>query len=74
MSRVSEKKEREAIFENELIKTHREPKPFIPGETAIPPSGKLIDDEEIVAMVDALDDGSRPAQRRIRAEVGEVHW
>ena len=54
------KKDREAIFEKvrELVKTHRAPKPFTPGQTAIPPSGKLIDDEEIVAMVDAsLDDG-----------------
>lgn len=65
MSRLAEKKDREAIFEKvrELVKTHRAPKPFIPGQTAIPPSGKLIDDEEIVAMVDASLDGWLTAGR-----------
>lgn len=33
------------------------PKPFVPGQTLIPPSGKLIDGEEIKNMVDASLDG-----------------
>jgi CDP-6-deoxy-D-xylo-4-hexulose-3-dehydrase len=32
-------------------------KPFVPGETAIPPSGKLIDAQEIKNMVEASLDG-----------------
>lgn len=32
-------------------------KPFLPGETSIPPSGKLIGAEELKAMVDASLDG-----------------
>ncbi len=33
------------------------PKPFVPGETPIPPSGKLIGAEELMAMVEASLDG-----------------
>lgn len=33
------------------------PAPFVPGETPIPPSGKLIDEEELCSMVDASLDG-----------------
>lgn len=29
------------------------PKPFVPGKTYIPPSGKLFDEEEVAALVDA---------------------
>lgn len=38
-------------------------KPFIPGETPIPPSGKLIGSEELMAMVDASLDGWLTAGR-----------
>jgi CDP-4-dehydro-6-deoxyglucose reductase, E1 len=33
------------------------PKPFVPGETLIPPSGKLIGSEELLSMVEASLDG-----------------
>lgn len=33
------------------------PQPFVPGKTAVPPSGKLIDAQELMNMVDASLDG-----------------
>ena len=36
---------------------YRAPVPFVPGQTPIPPSGKLIDAEEIKLMVEAALDG-----------------
>ena len=59
MSRLDEKADREEIFDlvKKFEQKHRKPKGFEPGKTAIPPSGKLIDHEELVAMVDASLDG-----------------
>lgn len=39
------------------------PEPFIPGRTAIPPSGKMIDGEELKLMVEASLDGWLTAGR-----------
>ena len=48
MSRLAETADREAIFNlvREFEATHRGAKPFEPGKTVIPPSGKLIDAED----------------------------
>lgn len=65
MSRISEASDREAISNlvREFEAKHRRAKPFEPGKTVIPPSGKLIDAEELVAMVDASLDGWLTAGR-----------
>lgn len=42
---------------NRFAEIEFEHKPFIPGDTAVPPSGKLIDAAEIKNMVDAALDG-----------------
>ena len=39
------------------------PKPFVPGETVVPPSGKLIGAEELKTMVEASLDGWLTAGR-----------
>ena len=60
MSRVSEKNDREEIFDlvRKFERKYGKPHNFQPGKTVIPPSGKLIGQEELVAMVDAsLDAG-----------------
>jgi CDP-6-deoxy-D-xylo-4-hexulose-3-dehydrase len=41
----------------EFAKHSLAPKPFVPGETPVPPSGKLIGPEELIAMVEASLDG-----------------
>jgi len=65
MSRLTEKDDREEIFQlvRNFEKKHRKPKAFEPGKTVIPPSGKLISHEELVAMVDASLDGWLTAGR-----------
>ena len=65
MSRLDEKVDREEIFDlvRKFEQKHRKPKGFEPGKTVIPPSGKLIDHEELVAMVDASLDGWLTAGR-----------
>lgn len=65
MSRLDEKVDREEIFDlvRKFEKKHRKPKGFEPGKTLIPPSGKLIDHEELVAMIDASLDGWLTAGR-----------
>jgi CDP-6-deoxy-D-xylo-4-hexulose-3-dehydrase len=65
MGRLAEKNDREEIFNlvRRFEKKHRKPKEFVPGKTVIPPSGKLIDHEELVAMVDASLDGWLTAGR-----------
>ena len=82
MSRLAETADREAIFNlvREFEATHRGKKPFKPGKTAIPPSGKLIDAEELVAMVDASLDGWLTAgrynaefERRLAKFIGVKH-
>ena len=82
MSRLAETADREAIFNlvREFEATHRGTKPFEPGKTAIPPSGKLIDAEELVAMVDASLDGWLTAgrynaefERRLARFIGVKH-
>jgi CDP-6-deoxy-D-xylo-4-hexulose-3-dehydrase len=42
---------------SEYAKEQYKPKPFIPGETPIPPSGKLLGEEELQNMVSASLDG-----------------
>ena len=75
MSRLAETADREAIFNlvREFEATHRGAKPFEPGKTVIPPSGKLIDADSDVHLgqwgrrvralptLDAADDGSEEA-------------
>ena len=82
MSRLAETADREAIFNlvREFEATHRGAKPFEPGKTVIPPSGKLIDAEELVAMVDASLDGWLTAgrynaefERRLAKFIGVKH-
>jgi len=65
MSRLDEKVDREQIFDlvRKFEQKHRKPKGFEPGKTVIPPSGKLIDHDELVAMVDASLDGWLTAGR-----------
>jgi len=65
MSRLTEKDDREEIFQlvRNFEKKHRKPKAFEPGKTVIPPPGKLISHEELVAMVDASLDGWLTAGR-----------
>lgn len=82
MSRLAETADRETISNlvREFEATHRGAKPFKPGKTAIPPSGKLIDAEELVAMVDASLDGWLTAgrynaefERRLARFIGVKH-
>ena len=46
---------------NELVKKYAEiayePKPFVPGETPVPVSGKVVGSKELELMVDASLDG-----------------
>jgi CDP-6-deoxy-D-xylo-4-hexulose-3-dehydrase len=65
VSRLDEKQDRLEIFElvRKLQEKHRNEKVFEPGKTVIPPSGKLIDQEELIAMVDASLDGWLTAGR-----------
>lgn len=65
MSRIDEKQDRLEIFDlvRKFQEKHRKDKGFKPGKTAIPPSGKLIDQEELIAMVDASLDGWLTAGR-----------
>ena len=65
MSRIEEKQDRLDIFNLVRIfqQKHRKEKAFEPGKTDIPPSGKLIDHEELIAMVDASLDGWLTAGR-----------
>ena len=69
MSRQSEKEDREEIFDlvRKFEKKHRRTESFQPGKSAVPPSGKLIGDEELVAMVDASLDGWLTAGRYNRS-------
>lgn len=46
-----------AVLVSEYAKEQYKPKPFIPGETLIPPSGKLLGEEELQNMVSASLDG-----------------
>ena len=82
MSRLAETADREAISNlvREFEANHRRAKPFEPGKTVIPPSGKLIDAEELVAMVDASLDGWLTAgrynaefERRLAKFIGVKH-
>ena len=54
MSRIDEKQDRLDIFNlvRRFQQKHRKEKAFEPGKTVIPPSGKLIDHEELIAMVE----------------------
>ncbi|MBS41150.1 MAG: lipopolysaccharide biosynthesis protein RfbH [Rhodospirillales bacterium] len=69
MSRATEKDDREEIFElvRRFESKHRKLESFKPGETTIPPSGKLIGQEELIAMVDASLDGWLTAGRYNRS-------
>lgn len=82
MSRLDEKEDRENIFK--LVKNfhqkHRKEMIFEPGKTVIPPSGKLIGEEELVSMVDASLDGWLTAgrynmafERRLAKYLGVKH-
>lgn len=46
-----------AVLVSEYAKEQYKPKPFVPGETPIPPSGKLLGEEELQNMVSASLDG-----------------
>jgi CDP-6-deoxy-D-xylo-4-hexulose-3-dehydrase len=46
-----------ATLVSEFAKEQYAPKPFIPGETVVPPSGKLLGEEELQNMVAASLDG-----------------
>jgi CDP-6-deoxy-D-xylo-4-hexulose-3-dehydrase len=46
-----------AVLVSEYAKEQYKPKPFIPSETLIPPSGKLLGEEELQNMVSASLDG-----------------
>jgi CDP-6-deoxy-D-xylo-4-hexulose-3-dehydrase len=55
-------------------------KPFVPGESAIPPSGKVIGEPEVMAMVEAALDGwlttgrfNKAFEARLSAFVGVDH-
>ena len=69
MSRVSEKNDREEMFDlvRKFERKYGKPHNFQPGKTVIPPSGKLIGQEELVAMVDASLDGWLTAGRYNRS-------
>lgn len=54
---IEETKKDIANFVKNISKDKFDPKPFIPGETVIPPSGKLIGNEELELMVEASLDG-----------------
>jgi CDP-6-deoxy-D-xylo-4-hexulose-3-dehydrase len=82
MSRVSEKEDREEIFNlvKKFAENYLQAESFQPGKTAIPPSGKLIGNEELVAMVDASLDGwltagryNRSFERRLSKFLGAKH-
>jgi CDP-4-dehydro-6-deoxyglucose reductase, E1 len=40
----------------EFFRANHQAKPFVPGETYIPPSGKLLDEEDLAGLVDAALD------------------
>jgi CDP-6-deoxy-D-xylo-4-hexulose-3-dehydrase len=46
-----------AVLVSEYAKEQYKPKPFVPGKTPIPPSGKLLGEEELQNMVSASLDG-----------------
>lgn len=57
-----------------------EKKPFVPGETVIPPSGKVIGEEEIALMVEASLDGwlttgrfNEAFEKKLAAFIGVKH-
>lgn len=47
--------QREEIFAaaRKYFKEHHQPKAFVPGQTYIPPSGKVLDENDLVALMDA---------------------
>lgn len=47
--------QRETVLQSarEYFRANFQPKPFVPGETYIPPSGKLLDEEDLAALVDS---------------------
>lgn len=62
------------------VQRYRAPGPFLPGNTPIPPSGKLIDAEEIKLMVEAALDGwlttgrfNAEFETRLAAFIGVKH-
>ncbi len=59
MTFADEKEHREQIFRlvRDYTQKFKQSRPFEPGKTAIPPSGKLIGHEEIEAIVDSALDG-----------------
>ena len=69
MNRASEKSDREEIFNlvKKFEKNYRNAEVFQPGKSIIPPSGKMIGHEELVAMVDASLDGWLTAGRYNRS-------
>lgn len=50
-------REKIAVLVGEYAKEQYAPKPFVPGETVIPPSGKVIGEQELQNMVAASLDG-----------------
>ena len=59
MSNTGLNKDREDILNSvrDYASTKLEPKPFIAGETPVPVSGKVLDAEDYVALVDSSLDG-----------------
>lgn len=50
--------QREEIFESarKFFREHHKPKAFVPGETYVPASGKVVDEDDLVALMDASMD------------------
>lgn len=50
-----ETKQREEVLNaaRAYFRANHQPRPFVPGETYIPPSGKLLDENDLAALVDA---------------------
>ena len=63
MSKLLGLRQKIAELVDEYAKESLSPSPFLPGQTAVPPSGKLIGSKEVQLMVDAALDGWLTAGR-----------
>ena len=63
MSNLSDLRQKIAELVDQYATESLSPSPFLPGQTAVPPSGKLIGSKELQLMVDAALDGWLTAGR-----------
>lgn len=56
----------------EYFRAQHKPKPFVPGETYIPPSGKVLDEDDLAALIDSSLDMWLTAGRFARDFEAEI--